>query len=56
MYETVQPAPAPVLYTAPSTPALGAPTLTKPTRTYRRRTAPVRSAAGPKKTLKPKKR
>jgi len=53
MYETVQPAPAPVLYTAPSTPALGAPTLTKPTRTYRRRTAPVRSAAGPKK---PKKR
>jgi hypothetical protein len=56
MYETVQPAPAPVVYTAPSTPALGAPTLTKPTRTYRRRTAPVRSAAGPKKTLKPKKR
>ena len=56
MYETVQPAPAPVLYTAPSSPALGAPTLTKPTRTYRRRTAPVRSAAGPKKTLKPKKR
>ena len=56
MYETVQPAPAPVLYTAPSTPALGAPTLMKPTRTYRRRTAPVRSAAGPKKTLKPKKR
>ena len=56
MYETVQPAPAPVLYTAPSSPPLGAPTLTKPTRTYRRRTAPVRSAAGPKKTLKPKKR
>ncbi|HXW94450.1 MAG TPA: hypothetical protein VEJ19_01935 [Nitrososphaerales archaeon] len=55
MYETVQPAPAPLLYTTPSTPALGAPTLTKPTRTYRRRTAPVRSAAGPKKTLKPKK-
>ena len=56
MYETVQPAPAPVVYTAPSSPALGAPTLTKPTRTYRRRTAPTRSAAGPKKTLKPKKR
>jgi len=58
MYETVQPAPAPVVYAAPSTPALGAPTLTKkPTRTYRRRTAPVRSAAGPKKSLaKPKKR
>jgi len=52
MYETVQPAPAPVLYTAPSTPALGAPTLTKPTRTYRRRTAPVRSATGPKKPRK----
>ncbi len=58
MYETVQPAPAPIVYTAPSTPALGAPTLTrKPTRTYRRRTAPVRSAPGSKKALaKPKKR
>jgi hypothetical protein len=28
----------------------------KPTRTYRRRTAPVRGGAGSKKTLKPKKR
>jgi hypothetical protein len=57
MYETVQPAPAPVVYTAPSASALGAPTLTrKPTRTYRRRTAPVRSAPGSKKSLKPKKR
>ena len=55
MYETVQPAPAPVIYTAPASPALGAPILTKPTRTYRRRTAPVRSASGSKKTLKPKK-
>jgi hypothetical protein len=54
MYETVQPAPAPVTYTAPSTPSFGAPTLTrKPTRTYRRRTAPVRSAPA-KKTLAPK--
>ncbi|HXY56707.1 MAG TPA: hypothetical protein VEH01_03745 [Nitrososphaerales archaeon] len=44
-------------YSAPSTTSFGAPTLTKPTRTYRRRTAPVRSAAGSKKTLaKPKKR
>jgi len=52
MYETVQPAPAPLTYTAPSTPSFGAPTLTrKPTRTYRRRTAPVRSAPAAKKTL-----
>jgi len=58
LYENVQPAPAPVTYSAPSTPSFGAPTLAKkPTRTYRRRTAPVRSAAGSKKTLaKPKKR
>lgn len=58
LYETVQPAPAPVTYSAPSTTSFGAPTLAKkPTRTYRRRTAPVRSAAGSKKTLaKPKKR
>jgi hypothetical protein len=56
-YETVQPPPAPVTYVAPSTTSFGAPTLTKkPTRTYRRRTAPVRSAAGSKKTLKPRKR
>jgi len=58
MYETVQPAAAPVTYSAPSTTSFGAPTLAKkPTRTYRRRTAPVRSAAGSKKTLaKPRKR
>ena len=52
MYETVQPAPAPVTYAAPPTTSFGAPTLTKkPTRTYRRRTAPVRSAPAAKKTL-----
>ena len=58
LYETVQPAPAPVTFSAPSSASFGAPTLAKkPTRTYRRRTAPVRSAAGVKKTLaKPKKR
>ena len=58
LYETVQPAPAPVTFSAPSSVSIGAPTLAKkPTRTYRRRTAPVRSAAGVKKTLaKPKKR
>jgi hypothetical protein len=52
MYETVQPAPAPVTYAAPSVASFGAPTLTKkPTRTYRRRTAPVRSAPAAKKSL-----
>jgi hypothetical protein len=59
LYETVQPAPAPVTYAAPSATSFVAPTLTKkPTRTYRRRSAPVRSAAGSKKTLthRPKKR
>ena len=58
IYETVQPAPAPVTFAAPSASSFAAPTLTKkPTRTYRRRTAPVRSAAGSRKTLaKPKKR
>jgi hypothetical protein len=54
MYETVQPAPAPVTYSPPTTTAFGAPSLTKkPTRTYRRRTAPVRSAIGAK-AAKPK--
>lgn len=49
-YETVQPAPAPVTYAAPSTTSFGAPTMAKkPTRTYRRRAAPVRSTSGPKK-------
>jgi len=59
LYETVQPAPAPVTYTAPSTTSFGAPTLAKkPTRTYRRRTVPARSASGSKKSLtnRPKKR
>ncbi|MDG6990783.1 MAG: hypothetical protein JRM99_05100 [Nitrososphaerota archaeon] len=58
LYESVQPAPAPVTFSAPSSSAFGAPTLAKkPTRTYRRRTAPVRSAGGVKKNLaKPKKR
>ena len=52
LYETVQPAPAPVTYSAPSTTSFGAPTLSKkPTRTYRRRTAPVRSAPAAKKAL-----
>ncbi|MDG6953013.1 MAG: hypothetical protein JRM74_01440 [Nitrososphaerota archaeon] len=57
-YESVQPAPAPVTYSAPSSTSFAAPTLAKkPTRTYRRRTAPVRGASGVKKTLaKPKKR
>lgn len=58
LYETVQPAPAPVTYAAPSTTTFGAPTFTKkPMRTYRRRTAPMRSSAGSKKALahKPKK-
>jgi hypothetical protein len=46
-YETVQPPPAPVTYAAPSPASFGAssaPTFSKkPVRTYRRRTAPVRS-------------
>lgn len=50
LYETVQPAPAPVTYSAPSQSSFIAPPLAKkPMRTYRRRTAPVRSAAGVKK-------
>ena len=57
LYESVQPAPAPVTFAAPTSSSFAAPTLTKkPTRTYRRRTAPVRGAAGTRKTLKPKKR
>jgi hypothetical protein len=55
IYETVQPTPAPVQYAAPSTTSFGAPSTTKkPTRTYRRRTAPVRSSAASKASLKPK--
>ncbi len=58
-YETVQSAPAPVTFAAPSTTSFGAPTLAKkPTRTYRRRTAPIRSTSGSRtvKSTKPKKR
>ena len=52
LYETVQPAPAPVTYAAPATTSFGPPTLAKkPTRTYRRRTAPVRSDSASKKAL-----
>ncbi|MDG6900078.1 MAG: hypothetical protein JRN59_04850 [Nitrososphaerota archaeon] len=56
-YETVQPAPTPITYSAPSSTSFAAPSFAKkPTRTYRRRTAPVRGATGVKKTLaKPKK-
>jgi hypothetical protein len=57
IYETVQPTPAPVQYAAPfqyST-SLGTPSISKkPTRTYRRRTAPVRSTAASKASLKAK--
>ena len=58
IYEMVQPAPAPVTYAAPSTTSFGSPSITrKPTRTYRRRTAPVRSASAAKASkTKPKKR
>jgi len=57
-YETVQPPPAPVVtYAAPSTTSFGAPSAPtfskKPVRTYRRRTAPVRSHV-PAKVAKPK--
>jgi hypothetical protein len=55
IYETVQPTPAPVQYTAPSVTSFGAPSISKkPTRTYRRRTAPVRSTAASKASLKAK--
>ena len=57
-YETVQPAPAPVTFAPTPSTSFGAPSFSKkPTRTYRRRTAPVRSTAGTKATkTKPKKR
>ena len=57
IYETVQPTPAPVQYAAPFqyTASLGATSISKkPTRTYRRRTAPVRSTAASKASLKAK--
>jgi hypothetical protein len=58
LYESVQPAPAPVTYAPTPSTSFGAPTLTKkPVRTYRRRTAPVRSTVGSKAAkAKPKKR
>jgi hypothetical protein len=55
IYETVQPTPAPVRYSAPSVTTFGVPSISKkPTRTYRRRTAPVRSTATSKASLKTK--
>ena len=59
LYETVQPSPAPVTYGASSPSSFGAPSISKkPTRTYRRRTAPVRSTVGSRapRSTKPKKR
>jgi hypothetical protein len=59
LYESVQPAPAPVTYSSPTPASFGAPSLAKkPTRTYRRRTAPIRGASGTRtpRTTKPKKR
>ena len=57
-YETVQPAPAPVAFAPSPSNTFSAPSFSKkPTRTYRRRTAPVRSTAGTKAAKsKPKKR
>jgi hypothetical protein len=55
LYETVQPAPAPVTFASSSPTSFGAPSVSKkPTRTYRRRTAPVRSTAASKATLRSK--
>jgi hypothetical protein len=61
LYETVQPvvSPAPVTYTPSSVATFGASSaFKKPTRTYRRRTAPVRSnsASRAPRTTKAKKR
>lgn len=53
IYETVQPTPAPIHY-VPSITSFGVPSIPKPTRTYRRRPAPVRSAAVSKASLQPK--
>ena len=54
-YETVQPTLAPVQYAAPSTTSFGAPSISKkPTRTYRRRTAPARRTAASKASPKAK--
>ena len=54
MYETVQPAPAPVMYPSSSVASFGSSASKKPTRTYRRRAAPVRSTAGAKASMKAK--
>jgi hypothetical protein len=57
IYEAVQPTPATVQYTAPFhyRASFGTPSISKkPIRTYRRRTAPVRSSAASKTSLKPK--
>lgn len=59
LYESVQPAFAPVTYNIPASTTFGGSTITKkPTRTYRRRSVPVRSSAVPKstRTAKTKKR
>jgi hypothetical protein len=59
IYETVQPPAAPVTYAAPASTSFGAPTLAKkPVRTYRRRTAPVRSvkSSAPSKVAKKSKK
>ena len=54
-YETVQPTPTPVPYAASSVTSFGAPPISKkPTRTYRRRTDPVRRAAASKASRKTK--
>jgi hypothetical protein len=60
MYETVQPEPAPVTYAQTTTASFEAPLLTRtyrPTRGYRRRTAPIRRIS-PRETrlTKPKRR
>ena len=54
IYETVQPTPAPVQYAAPSITSFGAPSISKPTKTYRRRPAPIRSTAAYKASLRTK--
>jgi len=54
IYETVQPNPAPVHFALPSTTSFGAPSISRPTKSYRRRLAPVRSTAASKASLKPK--
>ena len=61
LYETVQPqvSPPPITYALPSVTTFGAsPTIRKPTRTYRRRTPPVRSTSASKapRSTKTKKR